>query len=300
MACHHHHHAPPAATHRAFAIAIGVNLLFVMAEVFFALRANSTSLLADAGHNLTDVLGLVLAWIANWLQHLPASERYSYGYKRISIIAALINGLVLISAAAGIAIAAVYQFMHPRPITELTIIIVAGIGIVINGGTALLFMRDQAHDLNIKGAFLHLLYDALISLGIVITACIISVTQWQWLDPLLSLVIVGFIVMGTWQMLADAINLLLDGVPRQVSINAVSEFLGQIPGVENVHDLHIWAYSTRDIALTAHLIMPSQRLSDAQLAKLRADILHQFNINHVTIQVESGTDPQDCAQHDCC
>lgn len=296
---HGHCHGNPEKINTAFIVSIIANLGFTIIEAFYAYAAHSTSLLADAAHNLGDVLGLVFAWIAILLLKKSPSAKFSYGFKRTTIIASLTNAIILLLTTVLIIREAVEKFIHPSAISATDVMIVALIGIFINGGTALLFMRGRHDDLNIKGAFLHLAYDALISLGVVIAAGIIYYTGWEIIDPIVGLVIGALIVWGTWSLLRDSLKLIMDGVPTHIEFHAVRDFLNNIEGVENVHDLHIWGLSTKDNALTAHLVMPNKQLSDDERHQIEDNLQHQFNINHVTIQVEKGDGEHDCERHSC-
>lgn len=290
---HTHDHGSPQQTPRsfnlAFAIAVVLNFSFVVLEVVYALAANSMALLADAVHNFGDVFGLLLAWGANWLLSFPARKRYSYGYKRITILASLANALILVATSALIAYEAVYKLLHLSQVNEIIIVVVALIGIFINGGTSLLFMRGIHEDLNIKGAFVHLAADALISAGVVVAGLLIWYTKQYWLDPAFSLVIVLIVLFGTWTLLRDSVALLLDAIPHYIDHAGVKAYLSQLAGVTAIHDLHIWGLSTREIALTAHLIMPQARLNDADFERINADLKKKFRIDHATLQVETGT-----------
>jgi cobalt-zinc-cadmium efflux system protein len=297
---HSHAHAVPESFNLAFALAVSLNLLFTLIEAGYAVFAHSMSLLADAGHNLGDVFGLVLAWGASWLLTKSATQRYSYGYKRTTIIASIINALLLVAASAIIAYESVIKLLHPSIVDEKIVIIVAIIGIVINGSTALLFMRGQKEDLNIKGAYLHLASDALISIGVVIAGTIILFTKQYWVDPVVGLAIVITIVIGTWQLLRQSLDLLLDAVPHHINSAGVSQYLAGLPGVRTVHDLHIWGLSTREVALTAHLVMPEKALTDEEHVKIHHDLKHDFGINHITIQVEKGSDEYQCKLQESC
>lgn len=292
---HAHHHAPES-FNLAFGLAVGLNLAFTIIEAIYAVMANSMSLLADAGHNLGDVLGLLFAWGASFLLTKAATKKFSYGYKRTSILAALLNSLILVGTSAIIAYESVNKLIHPQHVSEWIVIIVALIGIFINGGTALLFMRGHKDDLNIKGAFLHLAYDAIISFGVVVAGLIILYTGWMWLDPVVGLLIVAMILWGTWGLLRDSTSLLLDGVPHTINRTKVLAFLEAIEGVKAVHDLHIWGLSTKDAALTCHLVMPERRFTGKDYHDLHHDLAHKFNISHSTIQVESGNSDIDCGQ----
>jgi len=283
----------------SFAIAVFANLLFTLLEGGYAIFAHSMGLLADAGHNLGDVLGLLLAWGANWLMTKPARDRYSYGYKRSSVLASLFNAFLLVATSAIIAYESVIKLIYPGQINELIVIIVAAIGIVVNGGTALLFFKQNKHDLNIKGAFLHLAADALLSVGVVITGIIVYYTGWVRLDAIIGLVIVAAIVIGTWGLLTQSLKLLLDAAPKHIDPQKVGAFLKALPGVKAIHDLHIWGLSTREVALTAHLVMPNEGLSDADFDRINHQLLDDFNIHHVTLQVEKGDD-ESCVRDGTC
>lgn len=297
---HHDHHHKVNAMSYAFAIAVTITLIYVGVEVIYAFLANSMSLLADAAHNLGDVLGLALAGIANWLLSFPARKRYSYGFKRTTIIAALINAFILVATSTLIAYESIYKLLHLSEVNEDIVIIVALIGIAVNGGCSLLFMRQAHHDLNVKGAFLHLLADALILAGVVIGAIVIKYTGMMWIDPVLGLIIVGIVLWGTWGLLRDSLHLILDAVPHYIDHAGVKNYLSEIPGVTAVHDLHIWGLSTREVALTVHLVMPNQPLSDADHNTINSTLQQRFRINHVTIQVESGSMENPCIRSEAC
>lgn len=296
---HGHHHAPKSFT-TAFAIAVLLNFIFVVLQTSFALIAHSMSLLADAAHNFGDVFGLVLAWGANWLHTLPARKRFSYGFKRTTIIAALANSLILVATSAIITYESIYKLFHLSSINAPIVIVVALIGIFINGGTALLFMRGTHDDLNIKGAFLHLLADALISAGVVVAGIIIYFTGYNWIDPFVGLVIVLVILWGTWGLLRNSVRLILDAVPHYIDEAGIEKYLQSIPGVKTVHDLHIWGLSTKEVALTAHLVMPERKLSDADHDQINFYLREKFRINHATIQVETGSPDYPCLRSEIC
>lgn len=296
---HNHHHHAPESFNLAFGLAVFLNLGFTIIEATYAIMANSMGLLADAGHNLGDVLGLVLAWIASWLLTKKPTDRYSYGYKRTTIIAAIINALILVGTSVIIAYESIFKLFHPVQVHEVIVMVVAAIGIFINGGTALMFIRGSKEDLNIKGAFLHLAADALISVGVVIAGAIILYTGWLRLDPIVGLMIVVSILVGTWGLLRDSINLLMDAVPHAIDRKKVKQYLRKIPGVTAVHDLHIWGLSTKESALTAHLVMPGKMLSNEDYHRINHDLKHNHKIDHVTIQVEQ-TDSELCPQNSCC
>jgi len=297
---HSHRHTTPQSFNFAFAIAVSLNLGFTIFQIIYSFLANSMSLMADAAHNFGDVFGLVLAWGASWLLTLPSRKRYSYGYKRTTILAALTNALILVSTTVLIAYESIIKFLHPAEVNTSIVIIVALIGIFINGGTALLFMKGAHDDLNIKGAFLHLLGDALISIGVVVAGITIWYTHWLWLDPCVGLGIIVVILWGTWGLLRDSVRLILDAVPRHVDQQGIHAFLQQLPGVKAVHDLHIWGLSTKEVALTAHLIMPGVGLSDADYAKINAALKEKFKIDHATVQVERGSAEHPCRRSEIC
>ncbi len=285
---HTHQHHVPARINAAFAIAVLLNLGFTIIEAIYGVMANSMSLLGDAGHNLGDVLGLLLAWGANWLLSKPRTQRYSYGYKRATIIAAIINAIILIATAVLIAYESVIKLIHPEETKEMIVIVIAFIGILINGGTAVLFWRGSKVDLNIKGAFLHLSIDALISIGVVVAGIIMLFTNGQWIDPVVGLIIVAVILYSSWELFRDSVFLLLDGVPHHINFQEVENYFNNIAGVKSTHNLHIWGLSTREIALTVHLIMPDQPLNDDDFKKINHDLHEKFAIHHITIQVEKG------------
>lgn len=284
------HSHGPASYDRAFAIGITLNLGFVAIEALYGFIANSMALLADAGHNLSDVLGLVIAWGATMLAKRPPSERYTYGLRSTSILAALLNAVFLLVATGGIAWEALRRFSEPAPVAGMTVIIVAAIGIVINGITAWLFASGRKGDINIKGAYLHMAADAAVSAGVVVAGVVILYTGWSWVDPSVSLVIAIIIVWGTWGLFRESIAMTLNAVPSGIDAAKVKSFLSGLPGVAQVHDLHIWSMSTTETALTAHLVMPGGAPGDAFLTRLAEDLSHRFKIVHPTIQIECGDD----------
>jgi cobalt-zinc-cadmium efflux system protein len=295
----HHHHPAPTQFSLAFAIAVGLNLLFTIVEAIYAFNAHSMSLLSDAGHNLGDVLGLLISWGAIGLLAKKSTEKYSYGFKRTTILAALVNALLLMAAIAGIAIESIRNLINPHPINEHIVIVVALIGIFVNGGTALLFAKGQ-HDLNIKSTFLHLSYDALISLGVVLTGVLVLFTHWIWLDPIVALLIAITIFMGSWGLLRQSVDLILDAVPKSIDRQEVEKFLLAQPTIVKLHDVHIWGLSTNETALTAHLVVQGDALSNAQLQALQATLATRFNIKHATLQVESSTEELPCERSEHC
>ncbi len=296
----HHDHAATRSFNAAFAIAVIATLVYTFVEIGYGLYANSMSLLADAMHNLGDTLGLILAWIANWLLSFPAKKRYSYGFKRTTIIAALANAFILVATSAVIAYQAVYKLFHLSAVNESIVIVVGIIGIVVNGGASLLFMQGAKDDINIKGAFLHLMADALILVGVVISAIIIRYTNWHWIDPVIGLFIVVIVLWGAWGLLRDSVILILDAIPHYIDHVGVKNYLSSLQGVKAIHDLHIWGLSTREVALTAHLIMPEASLTDADYKKINQVLHDKFKISHVTIQVESGSEEDPCKRTDVC
>jgi len=293
----HGHHALPADHGRAFALAIGINTLFVVIEFVYGVIANSTALMADAGHNLSDVLGLALAWGAAILAKRAPNKNFTYGLRGSSIVAALLNALLLMLACGAIAWEAVMRFSAPPPVAGMTVSVVAAIGVAINGFSAWLFMAGSKGDLNIRGAYQHMAADAAISLGVVVSGFVILYTGWVWLDPAVSLVIVAIIVVSTWSLLRESVQLVLAGVPPSIDSTAVKAFLGTQAGVTEVHDLHIWAMSTTETALTAHLVMPGGYPGDACIDAIGARLHDDFKIAHCTLQVEEGTTDHGCALH---
>lgn len=291
----HHSHAP-ADFGRAFAIGIALNAVFVAAEAGFGLWSNSVALLADAGHNLSDVLGLVVAWGASALGKRKPSARFTYGWKSSSILAALTNALLLLVAIAAIVWEATQRLLHPEPVATGTVMAVAALGILINGATAWLFASGRKGDLNVRGAFVHMAADALVSLAVVIAGALIWATGTLWLDPAFSLIVAAVIFWSTWGLLRDSLALALAAVPAHVDIAAVRGFLAGWPGVTNVHDLHVWAMSTTEAALSAHLVMPAGHPGDAMLREIAAELAHDFGIRHATVQIETETDGA-CALH---
>ncbi len=292
---HGHSHAPESFD-RAFAIGVALNLGFVMVEVVFGLLSNSLALLADAGHNLSDVLGLLLAWGASVLVRTLPTKRHTYGLRRSSILAAMINALILLVAVGAISWESILRFSHPETVASGTVILVASIGILINGFTAWLFMSGRELDLNIRGAYLHMVADAAISLGVVVAAIVMSITGWLWLDPLVSLAIAVVIGASTWGLLRESLNLALDAVPTGIQIAQVEAYLASLPGISAVHDLHIWAMSTTEIALTAHLVKPDAVIDDALLLRIATELREQFDIAHTTVQFELGDATYLCGQ----
>jgi cobalt-zinc-cadmium efflux system protein len=295
---HHHGHShAPADFGRAFAIGIALNGAYVIGEAAYGFFANSLALLADAGHNAGDVVSLGLAWLAAWLSKRAPSSRYTYGLRSSSILAALANAVLLALVTGAIAWEAVLRLMHPQPAAGMTMMVVAAVGIAINGATALMFASGRDRDLNVRSAFQHMASDALVALGVVVAGGAILFTHWLWLDPAISLVIGAVIVWGTWSLMREALALALAGVPPGVDQGGVADYLAGLPGVIEVHDLHIWGMSTTETALTAHLVRPGAALDDALLSEVCAELKRRFAIHHATLQVECGEAPCELADH---
>jgi cobalt-zinc-cadmium efflux system protein len=291
---HHRHGRGEANYGRAFAIGIVANLAYLGGEAIAGIFSGSLALLADAGHNLGDVLGLVLSWGAAVLSRRQPSGRFTYGLRSSSILAALANAIILLVVTGGIAWEAIWRISHPMPVASGIIVAVAAIGIFVNGGTALLFSAG-AGDLNVKSAFFHLAADALVTAGVVAAGVVIWLTNWLWLDPLVSLMVSVVIVFGTWRLLKSAIGLALDAVPEGLDIAAVRTHLLALPGVAGLHDLHIWGMSTTETALTCHLIMPEGHPGDTVLNEIAQQLHHRFGIQHATIQIELADSDEACA-----
>jgi cobalt-zinc-cadmium efflux system protein len=294
---HGHSHAP-ANVDRAFGIGIALNAAFVAIEAFYGWKVDSLALLADAGHNLSDVIGLVLAWGGALAGRLRPDARHTYGWKRASILAAFINAMLVLVAMGSLAWEAVHRLQSPQPIEGVTIMVVAGIGIVVNTATALLFMRGRDDDLNIRGAFVHMAADALVSAGVVAAGGLALWFGWTWLDPVVSLLIAAIIVFGTWSLFKQSLHLLFDGVPNGVDLRQVQALLEGLPGVDRVHDLHVWAMGTAEIAMTAHLVMPDGQADDAFLQDATQRLHDRFDIDHVTLQVARVPLTSPCAPMD--
>ena len=294
---HGHHHGQPMQQGRAFAIAIVLNSVFVTLEFVYGYVANSTALIADAGHNLSDVLGLFLAWGAAFLARKPPSQRYTYGLRSASTLAALANAMLLVLASGAIAWEAVQRFSHPPVIAGLTVTIVAAIGIAINGLSAWLFMKGSKSDLNVRGAYLHMAADAAVSLGVVIAGIAMMFTGWYWLDPVVSLLIVAVILFSTWGLLKQSVQLALGAVPTQTDVSAITSYLRQCQGVHDIHDLHLWGISTTESALTVHLVMPEGYPGDPFMDNITQTLKERFSVQHSTLQVELGTTEHHCTLH---
>jgi cobalt-zinc-cadmium efflux system protein len=284
---HGHAHAPKNFG-TAFAVGTALNFALVLAEVVFGFLSNSLALISDGVHNFSDVLGLLLAWGGSWLAKRLPSDSRTYGYRRASILAALGNAALLFTATGAITIEAIRRFAEAAPIASATVLWVAGAAIVINTATALLFLGGREHDLNIKSAFLHMAGDAAVSLGVVIAALLIGWTGWLWLDPAVSILIAAVILWSSWGLMREALNLALDAVPGGINRGAVESYLASLPDVSEVHDLHIWAMSTTETALTVHLVRPRTEMDDQFLAETADELEHRFSIHHATIQIETG------------
>jgi len=295
---HKHHHATPD-YNRAFAAAVVLNAGFVIVEAIFGVMSDSLALLTDAGHNMSDVLGLLLAWGAAVLAKKRPSARRTYGFSRATIIASVFSGLLLMGAVGAIGWEAVNRLMEPPQPAGKTIMMVAAIGVVINTATALFFLSGKDHDLNIRGAFLHMAADAAVSLGVVFSGALILFYGLNWVDPVISLVIALVIFLSTWGLLRDSLNLAVDAVPRNVDPDAVRDYLSGLPGVCAIHDLHIWPMSTTDTALTAHMVMDAFPDSDGFLSEVAKVLQTRFSINHPTIQMERSGSDVVCHQSDC-
>lgn len=297
---HSHHHQAKPDYNRAFAAGVALNIIFIVVEAVYGVLAGSLALITDAGHNLGDVLGLLLAWGATYLATKRPTLRRTYGYSRLTILASMASGLLLLLAVTVITWEAVNRFLEPVAPVGQTIMVVAGIGVIINALTAWFFMSGKDHDLNLRGAYLHMAADAAVSLGVVISGLVIWQYGLLWLDPLISLLIAAVIFWSTWGLLRDSLNLAIDGVPRDLEPAEVRKWLAQQPGVQGLHDLHIWPMSTTDTALTVHLLMPVPPADDVFLHTLARLLYERFGISHATIQVERGQDDRACMQSQNC
>jgi cobalt-zinc-cadmium efflux system protein len=294
---HHHHPVDPTRHGGAFVVAIALNSIFVAVEFGYGYAANSTALMADAGHNLSDVLGLVMAWAAVVVGQRTPNERFTYGLRSTSILAALANAMLLLVACGAIGWEAVQRFSQPPAVSSVTVMVVAAIGIVVNGISAWMFLKGSADDLNIRGAYLHMAADAAVSLGVVLAGLAMLVTGWYWLDPLVSLVIVAVILIGTWRLLRESLHLALNAVPPHIDLSAVAEYLRCLPDVTDIHDLHIWGMSTTESALTVHLVMPAGYPGDAVIDGITRALEQRFAVHHSTLQIEQGTTSHACSLH---
>ncbi len=293
----HHHHGDPNNHGRAFVIAIALNMAFVVVEFAYGVIASSTALMADAGHNLSDVLGLLLAMGAAFLARKTPSGRFTYGLRSSSILAALTNAMLLMVACGAIALEAMQRFSQPHVVAGLTVTLVACAGIFVNGVSAWLFVKGSKGDLNIRGAYLHMMADAAVSLGVAVAGVAIIFTGWYWLDPVVSLVIVAVIVISTWGLLRESLQLALSAIPEHIDVAALETYLRQCPGVTDIHDLHIWGMSTTESALTVHLVMPEGYPGDAFMDDIMCTLQQRYSIQHSTLQVEQGTTDHTCVLH---
>jgi cobalt-zinc-cadmium efflux system protein len=290
----HSHDHRPVSFGRAFAIGITLNIAYVAAEAVFGVLANSLALLSDAGHNLGDVLSLAVAWAAATMARRAPSARYTYGLRGFSILAALSNAMLLLVVTGGIAWAAILRLIHPEPSAGVTVMVVAAIGVAINGATAAMFAAGRKSDVNIRAAFVHMASDALVAAGVVAAGAVILATGWRWLDPAVSLVIGAVIVAGTWSLLRESLDLALQAVPAGIDRAAVRAYLAALPGVVEVHDLHIWGMSTTETALTAHLVRPGAGVDDALIHEVCLELKSRFHVHHATLQVELGANDHPC------
>ena len=290
---HSHEHTNHVSHGKAFAIGIVLNVVFVGVEIVYGLMANSSALLADAGHNASDVLGLAFAWTASWLATFKPRGKYTYGLRKTTILVSILNAILLFGAVIAIGWDAIGKLQSPQPVGGKQIMIVAGIGVVINTFTALLFVKGQKEDLNIRGAFLHMAADAGVSLGVVVAGLLILVTGKLWIDPVMSFIVIAVILWGTWQLFSDSLNLVLDAVPKNIDLEKVRQFIESKKGVENLHDLHVWAMSTTQIALTGHLVMPEGN-DDNFILVLQNELKNKFNIGHITFQIENMNLEKEC------
>lgn len=290
---HHHHHAVTD-YNRAFAIGVSLNMGFVVLELSYGLWADSLALIADAGHNLSDVVGLLLAWGAHSLAQAPATEKRTYGWRKLPVVASLLSSLLLVATSAVIGWEALQRFFEPTDVLSTTMMVVAAVGIVTNTLTALMFAHGQHHDLNLRGAFLHMAADAGVSLGVVLGGALVWWLQWQWVDPLLSLLIVAVILGSTWGLLQDSLDYALDAVPRGINLSRIRQDLLAMETVERLHDLHVWPLSTQQVALTVHLVVRQHTLDNAFLHRIQAYLLEHYGIEHATIQVETNHEDIRC------
>jgi len=289
---HNHNHLENFQYNKVFAIGIGLNIAFVIVEVMYGFLANSSALLADAGHNASDVLSLIFAWTAVWLAMLKPKGKYTYGLRKTTILVSILNALLLFGAVAIIGWNAIEKISNPEPVAGSQVMIVAAIGVLINGFTAFLFIKGQKHDLNLKGAYLHMLADAIISLGVVVAGLLITFTGFMWIDPLTSMIIILVIIWSTWGLFIDSINLALDAVPRNIDIEKLQNELLKVEGVEQIHDLHVWAMSTTENAMTVHVI--SKNDGATIIENIQKIMRENFAITHTTIQVEDKEINKNC------
>jgi cobalt-zinc-cadmium efflux system protein len=290
----HNHSHQISNYNRAFAIGVTLNIAFVVIEVSYGVLAGSLALIADAGHNLSDVFSLLLAWGASILAKNAATEKRTYGMRKATVIASLGSAVLLLVALGGITWEAIGRFMSPQPVQGITVVVVAAIGVVINTLTAMLFIRGQKSDLNIRGAFLHMAVDAAVSLGVVVAGIFIMFKGWLWIDPVMSLVIVGIVFYATWGLLRDSLDYALDAVPAGTDVPAIKAYLTSVKNVDRIHDLHVWPLSTSEVALTVHIVVKDRQLDNNFLRELQQHLYDNFGIGHSTIQVESSTGEDNC------
>lgn len=294
-----HHHSTDTQTGRAFLISLVLNSIIVIAEIAFGTAANSMALLADAGHTSMDLVGLILSWAAFRMSKVRPSGRFTYGLKRSTVLATLLSGLLLLFATGGIAWEAILRFREPSGVNGTIVMMVAAVALVVNGLSAWNLMPGSRKDLNVRGAFLHLLSDAGVSAGVILSGGLVLLTGWNWIDPVTSLLIAIFIGIGTWRLFSEAIALSLDAVPEGIDLAKIQNFLASQPGVSGVHDLHVWAMSTTENALSAHIVIPGVGNPDKILAELGEGLHEKFEITHTTFQIESGATPLPCLQTAC-
>jgi len=294
-----HHHSADTQTGRAFLISLVLNSIIVIAEIAFGTAANSMALLADAGHTSMDLVGLILSWAAFRMSKVRPAGRFTYGLKRSTVLATLLSGLLLLFATGGIAWEAILRFREPAGVNGTIVMMVAAVALVVNALSAWNLMPGSRKDLNVRGAFLHLLSDAGVSAGVILSGGLVLLTGWNWIDPVTSLLIAIFIGIGTWRLFSEAIALSLDAVPEGIDLAKIQDFLASQPGVSGVHDLHVWAMSTTENALSAHLVIPGVSNSDKILAELGEGLHEKFEITHTTFQIESGATPLPCLQTAC-
>lgn len=297
---HDHNHKIGNYNH-AFAIGVMLNLLFVAVEITAGFFADSLALIADAGHNMSDVVSLLLAWGASVLATKAATEKRTYGFRKATVMASLASSILLLVALGSIVWEAIGRFVHPEPVEGFTVIVVAAIGVAVNGITALLFVKGQAHDLNVRGAFLHMAADAGVSLGVVVAGFLMLLKGWLWVDPMVTLVIVAVIFVGTWNLLRDSVNYAMDAVPKNMDIVSIKQYLMHLDKVSCIHDLHVWPMSTSEVALTVHIVVDDTQVDNKFLSEIQEHLHDHFDIEHATIQIETSTMTNQCMldKHHC-
>ncbi len=297
---HDHNHKIGNYNH-AFAIGVMLNLLFVAVEITAGFFADSLALIADAGHNMSDVVSLLLAWGASVLATKAATEKRTYGFRKATVMASLASSILLLVALGSIVWEAIGRFVHPEPVEGFTVIVVAAIGVAVNGITALLFVKGQAHDLNVHGAFLHMAADAGVSLGVVVAGFLMLLKGWLWVDPMVTLVIVAVIFVGTWNLLRDSVNYAMDAVPKNMDIVSIKQYLMHLDKVSCIHDLHVWPMSTSEVALTVHIVVDDTQVDNKFLSEIQEHLHDHFDIEHATIQIETSTMTNQCMldKHHC-